>query len=75
MTTVNNTTTTWCLHSKLLDVFGASFHDDIDEVICQDKWNSLSLHSKLTLEVAQKMAEVNVDKLKKQAEVFQTCRI
>ena len=39
--------------------------DDINEVVCEYKGNSLSLYSKFALEVAQKVTKVNVDQLEK----------
>lgn len=38
---------------------------DVDEVVCEDKWNTLPFDAKLGLEVAQDVTEVYVKELKK----------
>ena len=39
--------------------------DDVDEVISEHKGNTLSLHAKFALEISQKVAKINVNKLKR----------
>ena len=37
--------------------------DDVDEVVCEHEWNSLTLDSKFALEVSKEVAKVDVDEL------------
>lgn len=41
---------------------------DMDEVMCEDKWNTLPLDAKLGLEVTQDMAKVYMKKLDKKVD-------
>ena len=52
------------LLQEFLGVLSASFSDDVNKVVRQHKRDPLSLHSKLALEVPQKVAEINVHQLK-----------
>lgn len=52
-----------CLRLKVLRFLAALPGDNMDKVISENKGNTLSLYTKLALEVAQKMSEVNMNKL------------
>lgn len=49
--------------AKFLCLSGLALLDDVDEVMCEDKWNALPLDAKLGLEVPQDVAKVYMKKL------------
>lgn len=51
---------------KFLTIISLPLLDHMDEVIGEDEWDSLTVDSKLGLEVPQKVAKVDVEELREE---------
>lgn len=54
--------------SKFLCLSCLALLYDMDEVMCEDKWNALPLDAKLGLEVTQDVAKIYMKKLDKKGD-------